>query len=144
MHRGILQGAALICLLAVMTAAGGCVALYTLSKAGGGPADTDGGVGVSPGSPGTPVSTPSGTPLATLTPPVSAGDGQPFTPQVTVPFPVPTQCEKATSSVADMPSSNATPPVASLLSQTADEEPPGDGPPPQDEIPLPTLPATPL
>jgi hypothetical protein len=142
MHRWILEGAALICLLAVMTAAGGCVALYTLSKAGERPAETDGGVGVPLVPPGTTVPTLSVVPITTVTALLPAGDGQPFIPQETVPSPIPTGT--ATSTEAPMPSSNATPSGTPTLLPTADGEPPGDGPPPHDEIPLPTLPATPL
>jgi hypothetical protein len=126
MHRGFLRAAALLGLLAVMAAAGGCVALYTLARAGDRPGDAGGDVGLPLVPPGT--SAP------------AHGDGLPFDPYVTDTLPVPLSAGADTPAPADWPSPNATLPGTPMET----EAPLIDGRPPDDEAGAPSLSAAPL
>lgn len=134
MNRAFLRGAILLALLAVMAAAGGCVALYTVSRAMEGPGDAGQGAGLPLPLPGT-IAPTAANPTATT----PGSDGLPFDPYATdtPPFPLPQE--------TDMPAgtdraANATP----LRIPVPTETPPLAGPPPHDEILRPSLPATPL
>ena len=137
MHRAFLRVTALFVLLAVMAVAGGCVALYTVSRAMDQPDDSGGGVGLPLFPPGAPA--PSATPTAAVTTQPPGGDGLPFDPYVTD---TPPSVARETDPPVETarPSSNATPPWIPMPTET----PPVAGPPPHDEIRRPTLPATPL
>ena len=141
MHRAFLQLAALLALLAVMAAAGGCVALYTVSRALERPADAGGGMMGPPLFP--PVTTPPILPptaIPAVTAQTPGGDGLPFNPFVTdTPPPVPAPLVTG-APAGTVPPSNATPPRVPMPTDT----PPVAGPPPHDLIPRPSLPATPL
>ncbi len=137
MHRAFLRVTALFILLAVMAAAGGCVALYTVSRAVDRPNDAGGGVGLPFFPPGAAASSATTTAADPAQPP--GGDGLPFNPYVIDTPPVVPRGTDAPVETA-RPSSNATPvwiPMPTGTPQIA-------GPPPHDEIPRPTLPATPL
>jgi len=139
MHRAFLRLTTLFVLLAVMTAAGGCVALYTVSRAVDRPDAAGGGVGLPLFPPGTPV--PSLQASATVTVPTwtPGGDGLPFNPHMADTSPPPSP--RGTDTPIGTPrSSNATAPWVSAPTDT----PRMGGPPPHDEIPRPSLPATPL
>lgn len=139
MHRAFLQLATLLALLAVMAAAGGCVALYTVSRALERPDDAGGGLGPPLFPPVTtpPILPPTAIPAVAAQ--TSGDDGLPFNPYVTdtpsVPVPLGTGVPAGTA-----PPSNATPPRVPMPTET----PPVAGPPPHDLIPRPSLPATPL
>jgi hypothetical protein len=138
MHRALLRMGILLILLAVMTAAGGCVALYTASRAVERPEDAGSGVGVPLFPPG--AAAPSATKTAAFTTQRPGGDGLPFNPSVTdtPPPPIPRRTDAPVETARR--SSNATPVRIPMPTET----PPVAGPPPHDEIPRPTLPATPL
>ena len=138
MHRALLRMRTLLILLAVITAAGGCVALYPASRAVERPGDAGGGVGVALFPPG--AAAPPATKTAVFTTQRPGGDGLPFNPSVTdTPAPPITRGTDAPVETARA-SSNATSPWLPIPTET----PPVAGPPPHDEIPRPTLPATPL
>jgi hypothetical protein len=137
MHRALLRMGTLLILLAVMTAAGGCVALYTASRAVERPEDAGGGVGVPLFPPG--AAAPSATKTAAFTTQRPGSDGLPFNPSVTdTPAPIPRGTDAPVETARR--SSNVTPVWIPMPTDTL----PGAGPPPHDEIPRPTLPATPL
>jgi hypothetical protein len=137
MQQAFLRVAALLALLAVMAASGGCVALYTVSRAMERPGDAGEGMGLPLSSPGTVAPTAPAPAIPGVTTP--GGDGLPFdphmavTPSVSVPGAADTLAGTARAS-------NATPPQIPVRTDT----PPAAGPPPHDEIRRPTLPATPL
>ncbi len=140
MHRGFLRAAALLGLLAVMAGASGCAGLYTLSRAVERPDIAAEGVGLPLSPPASSTPAPQATMSVTVPDPVYGSDGLPFDPYAVDTLPLPFSPETDASPGATMPSPNATPAWTPMEM----EAPLIDGPPPEDGLLPPALPATPL